>query len=197
MNHTKFTNLQGNARDERSRSTKYKTSVFTKQGRSHRADRLSVARGFKKRRRGKKKKTSNEPSGTHTHMKLKTGGDRKADLPARSRERCTQKVCRPPFLQTACSTAVEEEKRRTLLKMFKSGKRQKKKKSEKACARPPGASTKAVLLLWSYPSSVQEAGLKISPAEKKTHTRMHARARTHTIQRSFPSDTSFTLEPSD
>lgn len=130
MNHIKFTNLQGNARDEHSRSTKYKTRVFTKQGRSHRADRLSVARGFKKRRRGEKKKPQMSLRG-HTHTKLKTGGDRKADLPARSRERCTQKVCRPPFLQTACSTAVEEEKRRTLLKMFKSGKRQKKKKSLK------------------------------------------------------------------
>lgn len=37
------------------------------------------------------------------------------DLPVHSRELCTQKVCRPPFLKRACSVTVDEEKRRTLL----------------------------------------------------------------------------------
>lgn len=40
------------------------------------------------------------------------------DLPVHSREHCTQKVGRPPFLQRACNVTVGEEKRRTLLLCF-------------------------------------------------------------------------------
>lgn len=44
----------------------------------------------------------------------------KANLPAHSQERCTQKACRPPSLQRLCNVTVKE-KARTLLKGFPRG----------------------------------------------------------------------------
>lgn len=66
-----------------------------------------------------------------------TQDQQKVNLPAHSQEHCTQKVCRPPFLQRLCNVTVEEKTRTLLTLHFTSKIKQR--------------------WLWLYPLSAQEA----------------------------------------
>lgn len=101
-------------------------------------------------------------------------GKKKKVLPVHNRERYTQKVCRPPFLQRACNKTVREEKKRTLQQAFmdlRAGKSRKQQNRDAAACRL---------------QSEQEAERysKITLARRKTCT--------EAARRSFPGDISFT-----
>lgn len=161
--------LAERGRFRRKRQTPIKTDVFSK---------ASICFSFKL----SNKSNSFNPKLQRLNMEeQKRGKERdirkvqqtKKVLPVRSRERCIQKVCRPPFLQRACNETVREEKR-TLQQAFMdlwNGKSRKQQNRDAAACRL---------------QSEQEAQryLKITLARRKTCTQA--------ANRSFPGDISFT-----